>query len=186
MAESSGNALWVTNKDRGVCRLILSDDLQEVVSLKKYNHSAFPSGYDIFLTQVNSETVAVSHYGLWRYNQATDSLEEYHELENMLDGKAAYSYLTADMAHNIWYVSGEALKLLRYDAVKNTYSKLPHDTFLKGSLIENYEHVNVYDGQAVVGTEEGFSLVRFSSTAVGKESYLYRYAVYISQDDATH
>ena len=28
--------------DRGVCRLILSDDLQEVVSLKKYNHSAFP------------------------------------------------------------------------------------------------------------------------------------------------
>ena len=40
---------------------------------------------------------------------------------------------------------------------------------LKGSLIENYEHVNVYDGQAVVGTEEGFSLVRFSSTAVGKE-----------------
>ena len=35
MAESSGNALWVTNKDRGVCRLILSDDLQEVVSLKK-------------------------------------------------------------------------------------------------------------------------------------------------------
>lgn len=169
MAESSGNALWVTNKDRGVCRLILSDDLQEVVSLKKYNHSAFPSGYDIFLTQVNSETVAVSHYGLWRYNQATDSLEEYHELENMLDGKAAYSYLTMDMAHNIWYVSGEALKLLRYDAVKNTYSKLPHDTFLKGSLIENYEHVNVYDGQAVVGTEEGFSLVRFSSTTVGKE-----------------
>ena len=64
---------------------------------------------------------------------------------------------------------GEALKLSRYDAVKNTYSKLPHDTFLKGSLIENYEHVNVYDGQAVVGTEEGFSLVRFSSTAVGKE-----------------
>lgn len=154
MAESSGNALWVTNKDRGVCRLILSDDLQEVVSLKKYNHSAFPSGYDIFLTQVNSETVAVSHYGLWRYNQATDSLEEYHELENMLDGKAAYSYLTMDMAHNIWYVSGEALKLLRYDAVKNTYSKLPHDTFLKGSLIENYEHVNVYDGQAT-GLHEG-------------------------------
>lgn len=104
----------------------------------------------------------------------------------MLDGKAAYSYLTMDMAHNIWYVSGEALKLLRYDAVKNTYSKLPHDTFLKGSLIENYEHVNVYDGQAVVGTEEGFPWYAFHRRLWVRKSYLYRYAVYISQDDATH
>ena len=169
MAENSGNVLWVTNKDRGICRLTLSDDLQEVIKLKKYNHSTFPAGSDIFLTQINSEMVVASYYGLWHYNQTKDSLEEYKELQGLMDGRGAYTYLAMDIAHNIWYVSGGALKLLRYDAAKNTYSKNSHDIFLKGSLIENYEHVNVYNEQAIVGTEEGFSLVRFSPVTVYKE-----------------
>lgn len=62
----------------------------------------------------------------------------------------------------MWYVVGGALKLLRYDAMKNTYYKNPHESFLKGSLIENNESVNICDDQAVVGTEEGFSLVSLS------------------------
>lgn len=169
MAESTGNVVWVTNKDRGVCRLVLSDDLQEVTSLKHYNHKDFPSGYDIHLAQINNEVVAVSHYGLWRYNQEADSLEEHRELEALLDGKASYTYLTMDVMHNMWYVSGGTLKLLRYDATKNTYSKMPNDAFLKGALIEYYEHVNVCGEQAIVGTEEGFSLVRFAPGVTTKK-----------------
>ena len=162
LAEKTGNILWITNKDRGVCRLQLSDDLKEVINLKNYNNHSFPTGYDAYLAQINNETVVVSHYGLWRYNQVTDSLEEYSELESLLDGKASYTYLTTDISHNMWYVVGGALKLLRYDAMKNTYYKNPHESFLKGSLIENNECVNVCDDQAVVGTEEGFSLVSLS------------------------
>lgn len=165
LAEKAGNVLWITNKDRGVCRLQLSDDLQEVINLENYNNSSFPTGYDTYLTQINNETVVVSHYGLWRYNQVTDSLEEYSELESLLDGKTSYTYLTTDVAHNMWYVTGGALKLLRYDAMKNTYYKNPHEFFLKGSLIENNESVNVCGDQAVVGAEEGFSLVSLSLPA---------------------
>lgn len=169
LAENTGNVLWVTNKDRGVCRLNLSDDLREVVNMKKYNSKSFPPGRDIFLAQINNEIVAASYYGLWHYNRIADTLEEYKELENMLDGRGVYTYLTMDVAHNIWYVSGGTLKLLRYDAVKNSYYKNPHDLYLKGSLIENYEHINVFGEQAIAGTEEGFSLVRYASTVMDKE-----------------
>lgn len=61
------------------------------------------------------------------------------------------------------------MKLLRYDAVKNVYTKNSRDFFLKGSLIENYEHVGVYGDGAIVGTEEGFSLVKPSMVETGKE-----------------
>lgn len=169
LAEDTGNVLWVTNKDRGVCRLNLSDDLREVVNMKKYNSESFPPGRDIFLARINNEIVAASYYGLWHYNRIADTLEEYKELEKMLDGKGVYTYLTMDVAHNIWYVSGGTLKLLRYDAVKNSYYKNPHDLYLKGSLIENYEHINVFGEQAIAGTEEGFSLVRHASTVMDKE-----------------
>ena len=59
--------------------------------------------------------------------------------------------------------------MLRYDAVKNVYTKNSRDFFLKGSLIENYEHVGVYGDGAIVGTEEGFSLVKPSMVETGKE-----------------
>ncbi|WP_291529699.1 transcriptional regulator [Bacteroides sp. UBA939] len=169
MAEESGNVLWVTNRDRGVCRLNLSDDLREVVSFKKYNHKYFPSGYDIFLAKVNNELVVASRYGLWRYNYTEDYLEEYHELENMLDGKVAYTYLTTDTNQNIWYVSDGELKLLRYNAIKDLYFKNPHDIYLKGSLVENYESISTYGEQVITGTEEGFSLIRFKEIATRKE-----------------
>lgn len=169
MADRSENVVWVTNKDRGVCRVSLSDDLREVVHLKRYNHASFPAGSEASLAWVNNELVVASYYGLWRYNPSTDSLEEYSELESMLDGKKPYTYLTMDMSHNIWYVSGGSLKLLRYDAVKNVYIKNPRDFFLKGSLIENYEHVEICGDEAVVGTEDGFALVRPSSVEAGKE-----------------
>lgn len=169
MAEGMGNIVWITNKDRGVCRVSLSDNLREVVHLKKYNHVSFPTGDEALLARVSNELVVVSCHGLWRYNPLTDALEEHSELENMLDGKAAYTYLTMDVSHNIWYVSGGSLKLLRYDAVKNVYTKNSRDFFLKGSLIENYEHVGVYGDGAIVGTEEGFSLVKPSMVETGKE-----------------
>ncbi len=106
MAEGMGNIVWITNKDRGVCRVSLSDNLREVVHLKKYNHVSFPIGNEALLARVSNELVVVSCHGLWRYNPLTDALEEHSELENMLDGKAAYTYLTMDVSHNIWYVSG--------------------------------------------------------------------------------
>lgn len=106
MAEGMGNIVWITNKDRGVCRVSLSDNLREVVHLKKYNHVSFPIGNEALLARVSNEFVVVSCHGLWRYNPLTDALEEHSELENMLDGKAAYTYLTMDVSHNIWYVSG--------------------------------------------------------------------------------
>lgn len=106
MAEGMGNIVWITNKDRGVCRVSLSDNLREVVHLKKYNHVSFPIGNEALLARVSNELVVVSCHGLWRYNPLTDALEEHSELENMLDGKAAYTYMTMDVSHNIWYVSG--------------------------------------------------------------------------------
>ena len=152
--------LWVANKEDGVCRLTLSTDLKEVVKSRYYNQESFPSGYDACPELIDNEVVIASHYGIWRYNHARDSLEEYTELEKQMDGKTAYTYLTVDSLHNIWYVANGSLKLLHYNATINGYYRYLNETFLRGSLIENFEDVHFCNrGQVIVGTEEGFSLI---------------------------
>ncbi|WP_300703039.1 transcriptional regulator [Bacteroides sp.] len=152
--------LWVANKEDGVCRLTLSTDLKEVIKARYYNQKNFPSGYDACPALIDNEVVVASHYGIWRYNHLRDSLEEHLELEKLMDGKTAYTYLTVDSLQNIWYVVNGSLKLLRYDASVKGYHRYLNETFLRGSLIENFEDVHFCNrGQVIVGTEEGFSLI---------------------------
>ncbi|MEL5892067.1 transcriptional regulator [Bacteroides sp. GD17] len=164
LAESS-TYLWMTNKGRGVYRLLLSDDLRKVRQEKKYNH--FPFDYDAQLSWVGSEIAVASHYGLWRFDQKKDSLVEYREMERLLDGKTAYSYIYKDDGNNIWYAAGGILKLLRYDWGKKTYARQV-ECFLKGALVENFESVSVVGNSAIISTEDGFSKLELPLATTGK------------------
>ncbi|WP_291528450.1 transcriptional regulator [Bacteroides sp. UBA939] len=164
LMENSTNILWVGNKKDGVCRLILSDDLRRIEKMKDYNTVDFPRGYDVCLLRVKDEVTVASHYGLWHYDPSRDRLEEYARLEQLLEGKASYTYMKIDSLQNIWYVTDGVLKILRYDAFKQEYYRINNEIFLRGALIENFEDVHFYKSdQAVVGTEEGFSLLKLDS-----------------------
>lgn len=159
----TANTLWIANKENGVSRVTLSEDLRQVRKFKDYNNNTFPLGYDACLSEVDGDVVVTSHHGLWSYDQTRDCLERFTRLENLLDGKV-YTYLKADSLKNIWYVADGRLKVLRYDAAEKKYYRVEHETFLRESLIENFEDVYFCNqGQIVVGTEEGFSLIRLDS-----------------------
>ncbi len=163
MLMEDGTSLWVANKEDGVCRLTLSADLKEVVKARYYNQKHFPSGYDACPALIDKEVVIASRYGVWRYDHVRDTLEEYTELEKRMDGKTAYTYLAMDSLRNLWYVANGSLKLSRYDAAANKYHRYLNETFLHGSLIENFEDVHFCNaGQVIVGTEEGFSLINMN------------------------
>ncbi len=159
LAEAETDALWVTTKGRGVYRLLLSDDLSRVKSIKEYSRVHFPANYETCLAYVDHAVTIASHYGLWRYNHITDSLIAYSGLEQSLDGKTAYTYITQDSLRNIWYAAGGHLKLLRYDAALNSYVR-SSGTFLGGQLIDDFESVYSLGAQVVVGTEGGFALLK--------------------------
>ncbi len=177
LAESS-TLLWVTNKGRGVFRLFLSDDLRRVRQEKKYNN--FPIDYDAHLSWIGNEITVASHYGLWRFDRAKDSLVEYHEMERLLDGRVAYTYISEDAGHNIWYAAGGILKLLRYEMDKKAYPRRP-ECFLKGALVENFESVSVVDGSAFISTEDGFSKLELSPVSAERDHlYLQIRRVYLT------
>ncbi|WP_321333887.1 transcriptional regulator [uncultured Bacteroides sp.] len=162
-AEDLSNVFWVANKERGIFRVTLSADLTHVIKVKNYNSTTLPIGNNTYISKVNNEIVISSREGLFRYNQIRDCLERFSWLEQTLgDNNISCSFLEQDQYRDIWYVTDGTLKLLRYNKALKSYIKNENESYLKGSLIEDFEHIRIYDDNlAVIGTEEGFSLLKF-------------------------
>ena len=170
LVEEGTNAVWIANKARGLFRLTLDAQLKHVVSIKNYNSTQMPVGDNIYVASIDHEVVIASRQGLFRYDAAKDELVYFDRLEKQLSGHAAYTYISQDPQHNIWYVSDGMLGILRYDPVKKTYYKHQGESYLSDELIEDFESVTPADQQQVViGTQEGFALLRYARAEASQQ-----------------
>lgn len=160
LTENAHNGIWIANSEQGVCRLRISDDLTRAEDIKNYNSEIFPVQGNICMNRIDNTIVLTSVNGLFKYNQFTDSLENYKELEDFLDGRTHYTYLKQDENRNIWYTANGTLKLTRYHPKEKKYEKNKYESYLRNSLIEDFEDICFYSkNEILIGTEDGFSLI---------------------------
>ena len=145
--------VWVANKEKGIFRLTLTDDLTEVKSRKCYNSELLPKGDNVCITRFDGETVVASRQGLLRYDAAHDSLVLFTELEDRLEGHVPYTYLLQNASGDIWYAADGTLHLVRGSR---------NDGYLNDWLMEDFENVSLNGDQAIIGTEEGFAMLSLS------------------------
>ena len=161
--EPGTRTLWTANKEDGLWRAEVSENYDSLSAVKCYNNEILPAGDNVCLAIVDGEVKVASPKGLFRYDAGQDAMVRDTLLEKAADGTATYTYIHQDSARNVWYVANGALKVLRYDKLIDRYVKKEREAYLAGALIENFEHVNVINtatGEAVVGLEDGFALLR--------------------------
>lgn len=157
-------SLWMANKESGILRVELTPDGGRVRKQQYYNSKELPKGDNVCITSVDGQIIVAARQGLFRYNARKDQLEPYRELEQLMDGHTAYTYILQDRQRNIWYASKGALKLLRYDALNQKYIQRKSDFWLKDYLIEDFEHVNpLFPDTVLVANEEGFALLHYGA-----------------------
>ncbi|NDV57377.1 transcriptional regulator [Bacteroides sp. 519] len=160
IAEDMQNTIWIANSEQGIHRLKLSEDLRKVEDIKNYNTDALPVKGNICIAKIDNALVFTSIYGLFRYNHIRDSVEQYQELEELLDGRTHYTYIAQDDKRNIWYVANGTLKLIRYNPKEKSYERNIYESYLTNSLIDEFEDIYFHsDNQLLIGTEDGFSLL---------------------------
>lgn len=160
--EPMTNALWTANKEGGLYRILLSEKGDSIVKEKCHNSKELPVGDNVCVAVVDNEMVVASRQGIFRYNPLKDCIERHDKLEQEMDGRTSYTYIMQDSLRNVWYASHGALKMLHYDFSKHSYYRSENEVYLKNSLIEDFEHVNVLAAnEAVISMEEGFSLLHF-------------------------
>ncbi len=164
LVDDISNIVWISNKENGLFRIKISNNYTKIDKIKNYNNKSFPVGSNVHLSKINNEIVFSSPTGIYKYNQIKDRLEEYTSLELNLDGKNHYTYLHQDKFGNIWYVVNGILKIARYNSQTNRYERKLNESYLRGYMIEDFEDVYVNGNQAIIGTEEGFSLLKLDHT----------------------
>ena len=152
--EDGLDAIWAANKEKGIFRLTLSDNLTEVKSQKCYNSELLPKGDNVCITRFDGETVVASRQGLLRYDAAHDELVPYTALENRLEGRTAYTYMRQETNGDIWYAADGTLHMVRGER---------NDGYLNDWLMEDFESVSLAGGHAIIGTEEGFASLNLSA-----------------------
>lgn len=155
------NMLWIANKGKGIFRVMLSERLDSVMKMKNYNNDFLSCNNNSFITKIHGKIVIAAYEGLFCYDQIKDQLVADTQLEQSLDGHATYTYLKESENGHIWYVVNGELKILRHEG-KNSYHKYKNEAYFRGALIENFENIYFYDNNyVVIGTEDGFSLLKY-------------------------
>lgn len=149
--EEMTNAVWVANKEKGLYRLTLSDDLLSVTHKKCYNSATLPKGNNVSIAKVDGELVIASRQGLFSYDAAHDRLVRNTQLEERLGGNTAYTYIQQTTDGHIWYAS---------DGAMHVSDGQNHHSYLNDCLMVDFENVSFTNRQqAIIGTEDGFALL---------------------------
>ena len=149
--EDMTDAIWVANKEKGLYRLTLTDNLMGVKSKKCYNSVALPKGDNVYIAKVDGEMVIASRQGLFRYDATHDKLVKHTALENRLSGSAAYTYINQSDDGSIWYASEGAIHVSKGNHLQS---------YLNDCLMEDFENVSFTNRmQAIIGTEDGFAML---------------------------
>ena len=163
--EEGSGGVWVANKEKGLFRLTLSNDLTTVVSQRCYNSDLLPKGENVCISKVEGEMVVASRNGLFRYDAAHDRMEPYRQLEDRLEGHTAYTYISQDQKGRLWYATDGTLHIC---SGKSNFG------FLNNYLIEDFEHVAFtnHGEKAVIGIEDGFASLDLKATELPADTSL--------------
>ena len=157
----SGN-VWVANKSDGLWRVTLDTQFTKVLHKKCYNNRQLPKGDNAYVTKIGKDIVIASRQGLFRYDPDKDNLLRDNTLEQLLDGRCAYSYIKQDGNGSLWYVANGILKRLdsKHGLTKRKANNNNKTSYWSDAMIEDFEDVSMLSShQAIVGTEDGFALI---------------------------
>ncbi|WP_299758481.1 two-component regulator propeller domain-containing protein [uncultured Pontibacter sp.] len=155
--DKEGN-IWVAHGYKGVYKLRLSEQLDEVEKLSFYDQRAgFPSNLFINVFKISGKLVFTGERGIYKYNKSKDRFEEHEELGKLLGQETHIRKLIEDSEGNIWFSAGVEMGVLKkrsngsYEIEKNVFNKL------EGKLTGGFEHITHYNPlNVLIGVDDGF------------------------------
>ena len=173
----SGN-VWIANKSDGLWRVSLDTQFTKTLHKKCYNTPQLPKGDNVYVGLIGKDIVIASRKGLFRYNADKDAIERYDALEQILDGRCAYSYLKEDGSHRIWYVANGILKRIDSKAtIEKTLAQkgkkeCQRTSYWSDEMIEDFEDISSLNAEErIIGTEDGFVLADLAKDKAMRAPY---------------
>ncbi len=158
MVRDSEGTLWVSHPYRGVFRVRVRENFQELdVELLGENHG-LPSDLNNYVFEIGGNMLVAANAGIFRFNSETKRFEPAELFDQSLGGTGRIRYLREDAQGNIWFCRGDEVGILWVEDV-GLEKKIRRQTFpiLSGQLVGGFEHIFPADKRNVFfGSEKGF------------------------------
>ncbi len=156
--DNDGN-IWMSHGYKGVFRITLNDRLDSLISYSYYNsNNGLPSDIYDNLMSIGQNIVYTTPNGIYTYNKTTDRFERSDYYNEIFGQQNNIDYIREDQYNNIWFTSGSAPGVLRFQE-DGTYTKVsaPFEK-LDGRIIAGFQNINVVDRQnTFISLEDGLA-----------------------------
>ncbi|MEO0554310.1 MAG: triple tyrosine motif-containing protein [Bacteroidota bacterium] len=160
MEEDDNGDIWITHGYKGVFRLKLSDDLQNVDEVKFYNvENGLPSNILINVYRIRNELIFTTEQAIYQYNSSTDSFVK-HPFYNQIEGmKESLSVVTEDAFENLYFMGQNSLGMLSKNSSGVYETNLAQFNKIKHMMNDDLQNISILNGTYVLfGAKEGFIL----------------------------
>lgn len=158
MVRDADGALWVSHPYRGVFRVKLSDNFQNLEVQLMGKKEGLPSDLNNYVFEIGGKMLVAADQGVFRFNANTQRFESATTFEQWLGGAGRIRYLREDTQGNIWFCRGSEVGILWVEDA-GLEKKIRRQTFpvLSGQLVGGFEHIFPADERNIFfGAEKGF------------------------------
>lgn len=156
--DKQGN-IWVSHTYKGLYRLSLSPDLQEVEEIELFGiEHGIIDGHKVNVAKIRNELVFASPYGVLKYDGPNNVFVSHPDFLEIFGEHRNFHRLMEDEIGNIWFSVDKEFGVIKVEE-QGVFNKFEINYFnqLQDELVDGFEHVFAHDKNNVfIGTEKGF------------------------------
>ncbi|TWJ00626.1 ligand-binding sensor domain-containing protein [Mucilaginibacter frigoritolerans] len=159
--QDSKGQIWVSHAYKGIYKIVLSNDLQKVVSKKYYDKkSGLPDSYNVNVFTLDNQIVFSSDSGFCVYDDISDRFYKYEQLNKMLGTFASSNKIIAAIGKKYWFINHGRVAI----ADLSVPGKLTIDSnrfaSLNGQMVQHYENINLINNSIyLISIDDGFVIL---------------------------
>lgn len=164
LEEDNDGSFWIADRNKGVYRLVLNEELDSVTQIKLYNNqNGLPSETDNFVYRISNRLVFTTSKGIYRFDKDKDKFVKDEKFNKIFDYDIKITMLQRSKNGNLWFkeeIQDSKIKnkkhwMLGRIIEKNDSFSIIRTPFLK--IRDNIFSLNyLSDRDLIIGTEKGF------------------------------
>jgi len=150
--------IWVSHAYKGIYKVILSPDLQKVISKKFYDeHAGLPESYNINVFNLNNKIVFSSDSGFYVYDDITDRFYKYQQLDKSLGSFASSNKIIPADGKKYWFINHGRVSLADFSVPGQLSIDSNSFTVLNGQMVQYYENISRINNLIyLISVDDGF------------------------------
>ncbi|MDF1547287.1 MAG: triple tyrosine motif-containing protein, partial [Bacteroidales bacterium] len=166
------NNIWASHLYLGVFKLKLNDNYEAIKTIKYYGKNSVlgKEGRRSYVFKVENRIVFTTGEQLYTYNDLTDSIVAYDNLnEQLKDYSSSYRIIPAP-EHRYWFINEDGCACFEIQHYKIKKIKEYPRALFENQLIPNYENIIPFErDKAIVCLENGYGILNLASPEQGAE-----------------